>query len=61
MNPPEMITADYVAERAAERELVLRLANERHPTSPWEVKLVAEKRWKRPFHRFILPFATKTI
>ena len=36
------------------------LSNERHPTSPWQVKLVAEKRWKRPFHRTILPFATET-
>ena len=36
------------------------LSNERHPTPPWQVKLVAEKRWKRPFHRTILPFATET-
>jgi hypothetical protein len=36
------------------------LSNERHPSSPWQVKLVAEKRWKRPFHRTILPFATET-
>src|SRR5215475_13098276 len=36
------------------------LSNVRHPTSPWQVKIVAEKRWKRPFHRTILPFATET-
>jgi hypothetical protein len=36
------------------------LSNERHRTSSWQVKLVAEKRWKRPFHRIILPFATET-